>query len=181
VPARNLPVLDARSSEILLASNELREGEVSQNPLSKWVLDARPDVARPLDVDFNGQLRGLGWDVVTPDGQSVPWIRAGKRYVFRFYYEVTRPISGDWQTFIHVDGHQRRYNGDHATLDGRYALHLWRVGDHIVDTHEFELEPNFAGGAYTVYFGLFRGDTRLSVKSGPAHENRITAGTLEVR
>jgi hypothetical protein len=180
-PARNLPVLDARSSEILLASNLLRPGETNQNPLSKWLPDERPRPTHPLDVDFNGQLRGLGWSVTTRDGEPVTSVRAGKPYVFHFYYEVTRPISGEWQTFIHVDGYQRRYNGDHDTLEGRYPFRLLREGDYMEDTHPFELEPNFAGGTYTVFYGLFRGDQRLEVKRGPAEDNRVNGGPLEVK
>lgn len=180
-PGKNLPILDARSSEILLTSNLLRPGEPNENPFAKWLLDARPSPSRPLDIDFNGQLRGLGWDVATPEGEPVQWVRSGKPYVFRFYYEVTRSISGDWQTFIHVDGYQRRYNGDHDTLEGKYPFHLWRVGDYVVDIHPFELEPNFTAGTYTVFYGLFRGEQRLSVKRGPAEADRVTAGPIVVR
>jgi hypothetical protein len=174
-------VLDARSSEILLVSNVLRPGEANQNPFEKWVLEGRPSPARPLDVDFNGQLHGIGWDVTTPDGARVSWVTAGKPYVFHLYYEVTRPISGEWQTFIHVDGYQRRYNGDHDTLEGKYPFHLWHQGDFIEDVHPFELEPNFTAGTYTMYFGLFRGDQRLEVKRGGDPDNRVNAGPLEVR
>jgi 4-amino-4-deoxy-L-arabinose transferase-like glycosyltransferase len=180
-PAKNLPVLDARSSEILLVSNQLRAGEVSQNPFARFVLEQRPEPGRKLDVDFNGQLHAIGWDVTTPAGERVDAVRAGKPYLFHFYYEVNRPISGEWQTFIHVDGYQRRYNGDHDTLDGKYAFHLWHPGDFMEDIHGFELEPNFAGGTYTVFFGLFRGDQRLEVKRGVADDNRVNAGPLVVR
>src|SRR6185503_1918516 len=114
-------------------------------------------------------------------GEIVTSVRAGKPYLFKLYYEVTRPISGEWQTFIHIDGYQRRYNGDHDTLEGKYPLHLLRAGDFIEDIHPIELEPNFSAGTYTVFFGLFRGDTRLEVKRGPAEDNRINAGPLEVR
>jgi len=180
-PPKNLPVLDARSSEILLVSNQLRQGETNHNPFMRWVLESKPVPERPLDVDFNGQLHGLGWGVTTPDGEPVPFVRAGKQYLFHFYYEVTRPISGEWQTFIHVDGYQRRYNGDHDTLEGKYPFYLWHPGDFIEDIHPFELEPNFTGGTYTVFFGLFRGEQRLEVKRGVADDNRVNAGPLEVR
>jgi hypothetical protein len=145
------------------------------------VLESKPVPARPLDIDFNGQLHGLGWSVTTPDGQPVTSVRAGKPYVFHFYYEVMRAISGEWQTFIHVDGYQRRYNGDHDTLEGKYPFYLWHPGDFIEDSHPFELEPNFTGGTYTVFFGLFRGEQRLEVKRGAAEDNRVNAGPLEVR
>ncbi len=179
-PPRNLPVLDARSSEILLVSNRLEAGETNQNPFMRWVLETRPEPARKLDVDFNGQLRAIGWDVTTPSGEHAATVRAAKPYLFHFYYEVTRPISGEWQTFIHVDGYQRRYNGDHDTLEGKYPFHLWHQGDYIEDIHPFELEPNFTGGTYTVFFGLFRGEQRLEVKRGAAEDNRVNAGPLEV-
>jgi hypothetical protein len=180
-PARNIPVLDARSSENLLVSNQLRPNEVNQNPFAKWVLEDPPTPTRRLDADFNNQLHAIGWDVTTPDGEPVTSIRAAKPYLFKFYYEVTRPISGEWQTFIHVDGYQRRYNGDHDTLEGKYPFHLWLAGDHIVDIHPFELEPNFSAGTYTVYFGLFRGEQRLEVKRGQSEENRVSAGPLTVK
>jgi hypothetical protein len=180
-PARNIPVLDARSSENLLVSNQLRPNEVNQNPFAKWVLDEPPSPTRRLDADFNNQLHAIGWDVTTPDGETVTSVRAGKPYLFKLYYEVTRPISGEWQTFVHVDGYQRRYNGDHDTLEGKYPFHLWLAGDHIVDIHPFELEPNFSAGTYTVFFGLFRGDQRLEVKRGQSEENRVNAGPLAVK
>jgi hypothetical protein len=97
------------------------------------------------------------------------------------YYEVTRAISGEWQTFVHVDGYQRRYNGDHDTLEGKYAFHLWRPGDFVADVHQIELEPNFTAGTYTMYFGLFRGEQRLEVKRGAGDDNRVNAGPIEVR
>jgi hypothetical protein len=180
-PARNLPVLDARSSEILLVSNRIQPGEKNENPFAKWILDERPSPQRRLDVDFNGQLHAIGWEVTTPAGEPVRWVRAGTPYVFRFYYEVKRNISGEWQTFIHVDGYQRRYNGDHDTLEGKYSFNLWRPGDYVVDIHPFELEPNFTAGTYTVFLGLFRGDQRLHVVRGGDADDRVNAGPLEVR
>ncbi len=180
-PPKNLPVLDARSSEILLVSNLIRAGEKNENPFLKWVLDTRPPTPRPLDADFNGQLHAFGWGVTTPDGEPVTWVRAGKPYVFHFYYEVTHAIAGEWQTFIHVDGYQRRYNGDHETLEGKYPFRWWHPGDFIHDSHPFELEPNFSAGTYTVFFGLFRGEQRLDVKRGGGEDNRVNAGPLEVR
>src|SRR5690606_12510953 len=56
-PPSNLPVLDAISSEVLLASNQLLPGETNQNPLSIWLLGERPSPQHPLDVDLTGQLR----------------------------------------------------------------------------------------------------------------------------
>jgi 4-amino-4-deoxy-L-arabinose transferase-like glycosyltransferase len=180
-PARNLPVLDARSSEILLVSNKLEPGEDNQNPFRTWILDERPKPSHKVDGNFDGKLETLGWDVTTPEGEVVDAVVAGKPYRFVIYYEVQGQISGNWETFIHIDGFQRRYNGDHKTLEGKYPFHLWRKDDFIADVHTFSLEPNFTPGAYNVFYGLFIGNRRLDVKRGRHHENRLEAGTLRVR
>ncbi len=180
-PARNLPVLDARSSEIMLVSNRLEAGEKNDNPFNAWILDAAPSPSHRVDGNFGNQLDNLGWDVTTTDGQVVDSVVPGKAYQFRIYYKVVAPISGNWETFIHIDGFQRRYNGDHPTLEGKYPLHLWRVGDYVADIHEFTLEPNFTPGDYSVFYGLFIGSRRLEVKKGPQNDNRLEAGRLRVR
>jgi hypothetical protein len=51
-----------------------------------------------------------------------------------------------------------------------------------MDDYEFSLEPNFSPGTYTVFFGLFVGDTRMKVTSGPNdNDNRIDGGPLRVQ
>ena len=177
----NLPVLDAVSSEVLLASNLLLPGETNQNPLAAWIVSERPTPARPLDVDLNGQLHCLGWAVTERDGAPVGEARAGQPYDFRIYYEVLAPVTGSWKTFIHIDGNRRRFNGDHETLQGKYPFRLWQKGDYVVDIYPFELEPHFSGTTYDVYFGLFSGDKRMPVKHGQHLDNRIVAGQLVVR
>ncbi|UQA58268.1 glycosyltransferase family 39 protein [Polyangium aurulentum] len=177
---KNLPVLDARSSQILLISNDLG-GRPNANPLAQTVLDEPPSPARPLDVGFEDQLDLLGWEVTDADGRVVDSVVPQRKYHMRFYFRVLKPISGSWKAFLHIDGFQRRFNGDHAVLDGKYAINLWQPNDVIVDDYVFELEPNFTPGDYTVFFGFFSGDSRFKVSRGQHHENRVIAGALRVR
>ena len=61
-------------------------------------------------------------------------------------------------------------------------MSLWLKDDVLMDDYEFTLEPNFSPGPYTNFFGLFVGDTRLKVKSGPAdNDNRVNGGILRVQ
>jgi hypothetical protein len=181
-PPRNLPILDAISSEVLLASNQLTPDEMDENPLSKWVLPERPTPAHPLDVDLNGQLRCLGWALTDPNGAAVAEARTGEPYVFRIYYEVLASVSEDWKTFIHIDNNRRRYNGDHNTLEGKYPFRFWKKGDFVMDAHRVEFEPYFAGATYEVYFGLYTyGENRMPVKNGQHSANRIAGGPLVIR
>ena len=178
---RNLPVIDGRSSEVLLVSNVLRQGETNENPYAAWVLDERPRPRHRLSINFGGQLEAIGWEVTNTDGTPVDAVRPGKSYDLRLYYEVVKTISGNWKTFLHIDGFQRRYNGDHDTLGGKYPFHLWKVGDFVCDIHTFELDPSFTSGTYQAYFGFFRGEQRLDVQRGAHQDNRVLAGPIVVR
>jgi 4-amino-4-deoxy-L-arabinose transferase-like glycosyltransferase len=180
-PKQNLPVLDARSSQILLVSNELLPGESNQNPYDGIVLEREPEVEHRVEVNLQDQLLSLGWDVSDAAGKRVDAVVPARKYHFRLYYKVLAPVSGEWETFIHIDGFHRRFNGDHKTLGGKYAFSLFQVGDYIVDDYEFSLEPNFTPGEYNVYYGLFVGETRMKVKTGRHDDNRIDGGLLKVQ
>lgn len=176
----NIPVIDARSSEILLVSNVLGPGEKNENPFDDAILDQEPRPLHPMVANLGGQVDVLGWDV-TDKGKVVDSVVPSKKYDFVIYYKVVGAISGNWETFIHIDGQQRRFNGDHPTLGGKYPLHLWRVGDYVADRFEFVLEPFFTPGDYDVFFGLYIGSRRLDVKTGRSNDNRLEAGKIRVR
>ncbi len=178
---RNLPVLDARSSQVLLASSRGAAGERDQNPLAPLVLDAPPSQQHPLRAVLGDKVEVLGWSVTAADGTPLSSVAPGTAFRFSICLRVLAPLSGPWKTFVHIDGLQRRFNADHEPLQGKYPLRLWRQNDVIVDTTEVTLEPNFSAGPYRIYFGLFAGDRRLPVTDGPSNEDRIVAGTLQVR
>jgi hypothetical protein len=178
---RNLPVLDARSSEVLLASNRLRAGEHDDSPLAGSVLDVPPPIEHPLHAVLDQKLEVLGFNIRSAAGVAESELAPGELYRFTVYYRVLHELSGSWQAFVHLDGLQRRFNADHELVDGKYPLRLWRPGDVIADATEIRLEPNFSPGNYRLYFGLFIGERRLPVSEGPAAEDRIQAGTLQVR
>jgi hypothetical protein len=178
--ARNLPILDARSSELLLASNRRLPHEPDTSPLAGVVLDAPPAPQHPLHAVLGNKLEVLGWSVSAATGEPVLRVSPGKPYRFVIYYRLLAPLTGSWQTFVHVDGLQRRFNADHALLEGKYPLSAWRAGDVLADSTELLLEPNFSPGQYRVYFGLYSSARRLEVTEGPAADDRIVAGTLEI-
>lgn len=179
---KNVPVLDGRSSQIVLVSSALDSGETSQSPLDRILLSAPPKPQRPLDVNMEDKLQILGIDIADERGKLVEAVGPGRKYHMRTYFKVLAPLTTEWEGFIHVDGYRRRHNGDHKLAEGKYPLSMWNKDDYIVDDHEFTLEPNFTQGTYTIYFGLYSGETRLKVKSGPHDgENRVIAGSLSVQ
>jgi hypothetical protein len=181
-PRQNLPVLDSRSSQILLVASSLDDGEKNKNPLDKVLLSAPPRPQHKLDVNMEDKLLVLGYDVTDTSGKLVDVVAPGRAYRMRTYYKVLAPVTTEWEAFIHIDGYHRRHNGDHKPMEGKYPFSLWLKDDLLVDDYEFKLEPNFSPGSYTVFFGLFVGETRLKVKSGPSDgDNRINGGTLRVQ
>jgi hypothetical protein len=180
-PRRNLPVLDGRSSEILLASDRLLPGEVNQNPLERYLPSAEPKPAHPLDANLGDQLDVLGWDLFDSEGRPENAVVPGETVELVIYYRVVARITTTWETFVHIEGFQRRFNADHPTLGGRYPFSLWRVGDIIADRHSFALEPNFTAGQYRLLFGLYSGTRRLALRRGDGTDDRIDAGPLTIR
>ncbi len=181
-PAQNLPVLDARSSQILLVGSTLLSSEKNQNPLSKILLPGPPSPQHRLTVNMEDKLEVVGYDLTDPAGKLIDVVGPGRKYHMRTYYRVTGSVTTEWEAFIHIDGYRRRHNGDHKPLDGKYPFSLWLKDDYIVDDYEFSLEPNFSPGTYTVFFGLFVGDNRMKVTSGPNdNDNRIDGGPLRVQ
>ncbi len=82
-----------------------------------------PVPSHPLNANLGDKLDVLGWDTLDLEGHVVHAVEPGVHYTFVIYFRVVQPIVGTWQTFIHIDGFQRRFNGDHAPLDGKYPLH----------------------------------------------------------
>ena len=88
------------------------------------------------------------------------------------------PEEANRRTVTEVSGFVKRHPN---ILDGKYAINLWQPNDVLVDDYVFELEPNFTPGDYTVFMGLFSGDSRFRVTRGNQHDNRVIAGSLHVR
>jgi hypothetical protein len=177
----SVPVLDARSGQILLVSNQLLANEGSNNPYGSFIFDKEPAIGHRVEANLQDVLLSLGWDIYDMAGQPAPYIVPARKYRFRLYYKVLAPVKTEWETFVHIEGQNRRFNADHKTLQGKYGLGLWQPGDYIVDEHEFSLEPNFTPGEYIVRYGLFSGDTRLKVQSGQHDDNRILGGNVTVQ
>lgn len=178
----NLPVLDARSSQILLASSSLLPSEKNENPLGKIILSAEPNPQVKLDVNLEDKIQVLGYDITDAKGRLVTTVNSGKPYHLRTYLRALSAMTTDWEMFIHIDGQKRRHNGDHKLFGGKYPCSLWVKDDILMDDHEFKLEPNFTAGAYTIYFGFYMGETRLKISKGPNDgADRVTGRTITVQ
>lgn len=171
-------VVDGRSSRYVLLSNELHEdaGETEQSVIAETVFtpETLPErfVAPDSEITVDGKLRLAG--IGLPDEP----IDSGPFDVTACWEVLERPTS-NYEAFIHVDYRGNRLNGDHDPVHGYYPMRYWVPGEIVCDTHTMEVSRADRAGDYTVYYGFFRGDSRLDVEGG-ASENRVPLGTLTV-
>jgi hypothetical protein len=169
-------VVDDTSSRFLVLSNRLGPNERDLNPMRRFVLDTPPKPAFPLEVDFEGKVKLLGYDLPSQ-------LERGADFHIRLYFQVLQPLGGSYKVFVHFDGSGTRFNGDHVPVEGRFPTQYWVPGSYIVDDHLIQPEKAFQpSGAYRVFMGFFLGDKRLKVTSGPHDgENRVKLGNTVVR
>ncbi len=178
----NVPLLEA-SGLTLLAVDRLAPDEASVSFLDALLIDSVPDGLRPIDAEFGGRVRALGWDLLDDRGTRIEQAGSHTRFRLRLYYQLERGELSGHCTFLHIDHRPSRFTAEHDWKV--YPLSFWQPGDRIADEFEIDLPLHFSAGDYPVYFGFgvlpCRDDRRLPVTRGAHDRNRVRAGTLVVR
>ena len=169
-------VVDDSNSRYLVISNQLGPKEQDLNPLKRFISDQPPKVMIPVEADFEGKVKLLGYDLPAE-------LARGQEFKIRLYFQVLQPLGGNYKVFIHFDGSGSRFNGDHTPLEGRFPTPNWVPGYYITDEHlmtpDRAMQP---AGAYRIFMGLFAGEGRLKVTSGPQDgENRVKLGGVNIK
>jgi len=142
------------------------------------ILTTAPTPKYPVNADLDGKMIYLGLDV-----DHIP-IEPGKDITLTHYWKVVAAPGSEWKTFTHLDGggsNKNFINAEHAPVKGKYPVSAWKAGEIIRDQHTVRLPPNWAFPTVEVYVGLWRGGTRMTVKSGPHDgENRVLAATVPI-
>lgn len=176
---QHLYVADGRSARLLLIASNPLVGRPNQNFIADHVLPEVPEIEHPLEVSFAKRVKLLGYNLDLPEED---YVGAGQRFALTWFWEVTGAPPRGYQVFVHIDGYGQRMNGDHVPVEGRYPIKYWQKGDLIMDRQELTVPANYPVGEYVIYVGLFKGDERIEVVSGPNDdEDRVRAGVLTVR
>jgi hypothetical protein len=169
-------VVDDSNSRFLVLSNRLGPSETDLNPLRLFISEQAPHPQHPVEADFEGRVKLLGYDLPNE-------LHRGQEFKIRLYFQVLQPLSGAYKVFIHFDGPGSRFNGDHVPLEGRFPTQYWVPGYYITDEHL--MSPDRAtqpAGFYRIFMGFFSGETRLKVVAGPQDgENRVKLGNLPIK
>ncbi|MEZ4266161.1 MAG: glycosyltransferase family 39 protein [Myxococcota bacterium] len=204
---RHIPVLDGRSSRVLLGASWLEDGEENQNryaahTMTRAEFDALddPKIHRGW-ANFQDTIRVLGYRL----DEDV--ISRGKGYRLSVYYEAIGEIRTSYKIFMHIDrqGTSNRIHGDHWPLNlpgagtegeeegkicvGCYRTDHWMQGDVVVDVYEGEVPVGTPSGPQDIWVGFYTpgSDERLKVKNWDEGrirhdgQNRVRIGTFQVR
>jgi hypothetical protein len=195
---RHIPILDTRSSRILLAASRLAKGEINQNWVARHTLTkqdfAKRKGVRPGRVHFDDKIIYRGFQM------EKDTLKAGEMMRMTLYYEVLKDLKVNHKIFMHIERSGNRIHGDHFVLnqskngkqekcEGCYQTKHWRKGDIIVDVYEKEIPTGTPAGPQDVWMGIFNSSNDKRLKVGEfdrkriRHDgsNRVRIGTFQVR
>jgi hypothetical protein len=176
---RHLFVPDSGNARVTLVASEALAGKSDDNPLKRFVLREVPKVAFPVGARFADAIELVGYDLELPRKDHVG---PGQSFVITWVWRALRANIGSYKVFLHVDSGTQRINGDHEPVDGKYPVRLWDEGDVVLDRQTVSVPATSPPGVYTLYIGLYRGESRLGVTQGTQDgENRVRAGTVRVQ
>jgi hypothetical protein len=151
--------------------------------LAPYILDAVPEGIKKTDINFENKVHIVGTKVepaLAPPGTPVK---------LTYYWRVDDAIEEGWQLFTHVqhEGSDRPDNLDtngplREVKNGHQVLgpDRWQRGKVYVDEQTFTMPADVKGAETTVFVGIWKGDARLRVISGPSDgDNRAIVGKIK--
>ncbi|MBN1221397.1 MAG: glycosyltransferase family 39 protein [Anaerolineae bacterium] len=142
---------------------------------------APPAISQTLSVNFNDQVKLLGYELPTRR------IQPGERLPLTLYWQALTYMGEDYQIFDNLlDSQQRRWGGyDRRAKDG-YSTLLWTPGEVITDAFGVPVEPAAPDGIYTLDIGLYRqtgegaASLPLVVDGQPVEQTGVRLGPIKV-
>lgn len=109
-----------------------------------------PEISHPLDVNFNNQIKLLGYDL---PARRIP---PGGRLPLTLYWQALDTMGQDYRIFDNLlDRQQHRWGGyDRRARDG-YSTLLWVPGEVITDAFGVPVDPDALAGVYTIDVGWY--------------------------
>jgi hypothetical protein len=111
----------------------------------------KPDIAKPLEAEFEDQINLLGYDAVDS-------LSPGAELDVTLYWEAQQPPKDNYMVFVHLLDADGRLvaNHDGPPVDGRYPTRAWLPGQVVSDTHRIVLKPDVPVGTYRLQVGMYR-------------------------
>jgi hypothetical protein len=139
--------------------------------LKPYILEAAPaDLAHKLDVNFENKVHLIGY-VFSPE-QAKP----GAEVKLTYYWRCDDTLEDGWMLFTHTKdegsgkmgnldfvGPLREQKNNHQML----GPERWERGKVYVDEQTYKVPDDVSGAEVTIFTGIWKGDARLRIISGP--------------
>jgi len=154
---------------LLLASTAACTSDVEpltpaqRQAVAAYVSKVAPSPQHPLDVDFDGKVRLLGYDL-----DREQW-RPGETMRVTWYWQTIKSLGKGSKLFTHIDDPEsgRTLNQDgNGTLRWLYGPERWRPGEYIRDAQDLHLPADWTGGSASLFVGVWRNEERPGVSGG---------------
>jgi len=168
------------------SSSDTHDAKASSERLKAFILDAPPsDLGQALNADFDGKVELLGARV-----EPALNAHAGERVKLTLYWQAKKQLDNGWSLFTHVvDGAgERILNVDNVgpLREVRGSLQAlppsdWQPGKVYIDEQMFNLPSSIKTDKIQIVTGIWKGDERLKVVSGPHDSSsRAIVATLTI-
>lgn len=138
--------------------------------LKPYILEAPPADIRKIDVNFENKVHLIGY-------KFEPQIaRPGQDVKLTYYWRCDDALDSGWMLFTHTkdegsgklgnldfDGPLREQKNGGQILGPDH----WERGKIYVDTQTYHVPTDITGNEVSVLVGIWKGDTRLRIMSGP--------------
>jgi hypothetical protein len=140
--------------------------------LKPYVLDSAPaDMPHKLDVNFENKVHIVGYKFEPETAHP------GEDVKLTYYWRCDDTVEDGWMLFTHT---KDEGNGHLGNLDftgpireqksnGRQVLgpDRWEKGKYYVDEQAYKVPADVAGAEVSIMVGVWKGDARLRIISGP--------------
>ncbi|MBK8169363.1 MAG: carbohydrate-binding family 9-like protein [Sandaracinaceae bacterium] len=155
-------------------SNRMSEADRAQ--LARYRSTTAPHPQHPLDVDFEGKIHLLGYDL------SAERATAGQPFTVTWHWKVDHKLDAGWKQFTHVataTGENRVNQDGTGWVRQHYAPSDWQAGEYIRDEQTIMVPEDWNSPATKLFIGFWSERRRLRIASGPNDgDNRVPALTI---
>jgi hypothetical protein len=139
--------------------------------LKPYVLESAPaEMSHKLDVNFENKVHLIGYEF-SPEAA-----KPGAEVKLKYYWRCDDTLEDGWLLFTHTKdegsgkmgnldfvGPLREQKNNHQVL----GPERWERGKVYVDEQTYKVPDDVTGAEVTVFVGVWKGDARLRIISGP--------------
>ncbi len=135
------------------------------------------EVRHPLQADFEGKVRLLGYDFKSG-------FRAGDEIELTLFWQALAPLERRYTVFTHLVDRDGKLWGqkDNEPVDGFYPTTAWAVGEIVRDQYDLVIASDAPAGRYRLEVGMYLADTgeRLETLTARGRDDKAVLAEVEI-